>query len=70
MPARRRSVGCDRERRRRERAGAHPPEAEKASEQARQLGIAGHRRHLVLPEIDEAAGEAIEVGGVGHGPKV
>jgi len=58
------------ERRRSERAGAsHSPKPEQPPQQPRQLGIARHRRHLVLPEIGEAPGKLVEIG-LGHGPEV
>jgi len=33
------------------------------------FGIARHRRQLVLPEIDEALGELVEVVALGHRPQ-
>jgi hypothetical protein len=33
------------------------------------LGVARHRRQLVLPEIDEALGELVEVVALGHRPQ-
>jgi len=65
-----RCVGGDVEGRRGERAGAtHAPEAQQPAQQPGELWIARHRRHLVLPEIDEAPGKLIEIG-LGHGPEV
>jgi hypothetical protein len=63
-------IGGHVERRRGERAGAaHAPDAEQPPEQPGKFGIARHRRHLVLPEIDEAPGKLVEIG-LGHGPEV
>lgn len=53
-------IGRDRER----RSGAQTPETEQAPHQPGKLRIPRHRRHLVLPEIGEARGQLVEVGGV------
>lgn len=53
-------IGRDRER----RTAPQTPETEQAPHQPGKLRIPRHRRHLVLPEIGEARGQLVEVGGV------
>lgn len=45
---------------------AQPPKAQHTPHQASQFRIAGHSRHLILPEVDETLGKLVDIGGLGH----
>jgi hypothetical protein len=45
---------------------AQPPERQHAPQRFGEFRIARHRGHLILPQIDEAVGERVEVGRLRH----
>jgi hypothetical protein len=52
---------------------AQPPEPPQLEQPAQRFGefrIARHRGHLILPQIDEALGERVEIGRLRHGAGV
>jgi hypothetical protein len=46
---------------------AQPPELEQPAERLGKFRIARHRGHLILPQIDEAVGERVEIVRLRHG---